>query len=344
MIKDYLNNIATNDHIEVPISSEAIIISIVMPIRNEEKYIDDCIASLLKQDFPMRNLEIILVDGDSNDKTCEIIESYMQTNSNIKLLHNPNKTVPYAMNTGIRAAQGKYIVRLDAHSKYARDYITKCFRYLEETGADNVGGPMIAKGKSNMQKIIAASYYSPFALGGGKFHNENYEGEVDTVYLGAFKKSTLFNVGLFDEKFTRNQDDELNYRIIKNNGNIFMTPQIQSEYYPRSSLAELFSQYFQYGEWKVAVLRKHGKPARLTHLIPAAFIICNVLGIVLSFVFKIILLIYLTVLGLYVVLILYYSFKNEYIEGFTNRMRLSWVHVILHISYGMGFIKGIFTK
>ncbi|MEL7654818.1 MAG: glycosyltransferase family 2 protein, partial [Bacillota bacterium] len=273
-----------------------------------------------------------------------IIKRYMETYPNFKLLHNPNKTVPYAMNIGIRAARGKYIVRLDAHSKYADDYITKCIEYLEKTDADNVGGPMIAQGKNNMQKIIAASYSSPFALGNGKFHEANYEGEVDTVYLGAFKKSTLFKVGLFDEKFTRNQDDELNYRIIKNGGKIFMTPQIKSVYYPRNSLTKLFSQYFQYGEWKIAVIRKFGKPARFTHLIPGAFIICNMLGIMLSLFSKVILMAYLAVLGIYVLLGLYFSFTNKHIEGSANRICLFWVHVILHTSYGLGFMKGLLTK
>lgn len=323
---------------------EEIIVSIVMPILNEESYIGECIATLLKQDYPMKNREIILVDGNSNDRTCEIIKRYMQTYSNIKLLANPNKTVPYAMNIGIRAARGRYIVRLDAHSKYADDYVTKCIEYLEKTGADNVGGPMIAQGKNNMQKIIAASYSSPFALGGGKFHEENYEGEVDTVYLGAFKKSTLFKVGLFDEKFTRNQDDELNYRIIKNGGKIFMTPQIKSVYYPRNSLTKLFSQYFQYGEWKIAVIRKLGKPARCTHLIPGAFIIFNMLGIMISFFSNVILTAYLAVFSIYVLLGIYFSFTNKYIDGFANKICLFWVHIVLHTSYGLGFIKGLLIK
>jgi glycosyltransferase involved in cell wall biosynthesis len=201
--------------------SEKVNVSVLIPVRNEEKYIEQCILSLMKQDFPKENLEIILIDGNSEDGTAKIINKYMELQPGlIRLLSNPNLTVPYAMNIGIKASKGKYVIRIDAHSDYAKDYISKCVYYLENIDADNVGGPMVAKGKDNLQKIIAASYHSKFALGGGKFHDENYEGYADTVYLGAYKKDALVNIGMYDEKFTRNQDDELNYRLIKNGGKI----------------------------------------------------------------------------------------------------------------------------
>lgn len=319
-----------------------ITVSVVMPLLNEETYVAQCIESLMRQDFPNEKMEILLVDGESEDKTAHIIREYSCKYPQIKLLTNPHKTVPYAMNTAIKASKGEFIIRLDAHSEYADDYISKCVEYLTVTGADNVGGPMIAKGKSRIQKAVAASYHSKFAMGGGMFHDEAFEGEADTVYLGAFRKNKLLEIGLFDERFTRNQDDELNYRIIKSGGKIFITPQIKSVYYPRASLKKLFSQYFQYGYWKVFVIKKHQRPARLSHLIPALFVLFILFGAGLSLISKALSAAYLLIWAIYLVLDLYFSMTNKYAAGFTDKCLLVWIHFLLHISYGLGFICGIF--
>jgi glycosyltransferase involved in cell wall biosynthesis len=245
------------------------------------------------------------------------------------------------MNIGIKASKGKYVIRIDAHSDYAKDYISKCVYYLENIDADNVGGPMVAKGKDNLQKIIAASYHSKFALGGGKFHDENYEGYADTVYLGAYKKDALVNIGMYDEKFTRNQDDELNYRLIKNGGKIFITPNIKSLYFPRNNYRKLLKQYFEYGFWKVEVIKKHGVPARITHLVPACFVVFLIFGIAASLLFKPAAFVFLTIIALYLVMNLYFSFTSKHIKGLRNKLRLMLVHFILHSSYGIGFIRGL---
>ena len=167
---------------------EEVIVSIIIPVKNEEKYISKCIKSVLRQNFDKKNMELILIDGNSKDETVKIIRNYMNDYGFIKVYKNPQETVQYALNIGIKNAAGKYIVRMDAHSEYADDYVSKCVEYIEKTGAENVGGPMIAQGKTPTQNVIAAAYHSPFAMGGGKFHNENYEGYADTVYLGALKK------------------------------------------------------------------------------------------------------------------------------------------------------------
>jgi glycosyltransferase involved in cell wall biosynthesis len=321
---------------------DKISVSVVVPLRNEEAYIEKCIESLLAQDFPREQTQLIFVDGDSADRTREIIKRYIeQWPSLISLRDNPARTVPCAMNIGIRAAAGKYIVRIDAHSEYAEDYISQCVHYLEKTGAANVGGPMRATGKSFIQSVVAAAYYSPFALGGGRFHDEKYEGWADTVYLGAFRKEVLLAAGLFDENFTRNQDDELNYRIIKSGGKIFLTPQIKSLYYPRASLRKLFSQYFQYGRWKTAVIKKHGRPARPTHLAPAAFVVFLLGGGTAALVFRPLAPVYAGVLALYFLLNLFFSCTNRRAAGPAAKLLLTWVHFILHISYGLGFISGL---
>ncbi len=318
-----------------------VITSVVMPIRNEERYIGKCIETLLKQDYSKENMEYIFIDGASTDDTKRILYQYKDKYPNlIKILDNPNKTVPYAMNLGIKSALGKYIVRLDAHCEYEYDYISQCIYYLENTDADNVGGPTVAKAKNLMQEIVSVAYHSRFALGGGRCHEENYEGYADTVAFGAFKKETLIEVGLYDEKFTRNQDDELNFRLIESGKKIFITPKIKFYYYPRDKYSKLFSQYYQYGWWKVEVLRKHGKPARLTHLIPGLFVTFVTLGLPLAMLNQIFLYFYSSVLSLYFLILMGVTFSTQKLKKIKNKIRLAYVIFILHISYGLGFIAG----
>ena len=321
---------------------QEIVASVVIPVYNEEKYIEKCILSILNQDFDKNKIEVIFIDGNSEDKTKDIILSYRKKFPFIYLLDNPKRKIQFGSNIGIRASNGKYIIRMDAHSEYATDYISKNIEYLEKTGADNVGGPMIAKGKTPVQKVIAAAYHSKFALGGGKFHDENYEGYADTVYLGAFKRETLFALNLYDENIQCTDDDDLNYRIIENSGKIYISPKIKSVYYPRSNYKDLFKQYFNYGLWKVAVIKKHKKPARISHLVPISFVLFLVIGFILSIFSKPSFYLFIFVLSLYVVLDIYFSFSNKYTHTFKDKLRLVLIHFILHISYGIGFLTGIF--
>lgn len=319
-----------------------LMVSVIIPVRNEEKYISTCIESVLKQDFSKENMELILIDGCSEDKTVEIINNFKENYNFIKVYENLQKTVQHALNIGIKNARGEYIVRMDAHSEYADDYISKCVELLDKTGAENVGGPMIAKGKTPLQRVVAAAYHSPFALGGGKFHDENYEGYADTVYLGAFKRETLLALNMYDERFPRNEDDDLNFRLAESGGRIFITPQIKSVYYPRSTCGEIFSQYFGYGLWKVAVIKKHKKPARLSHLVPISFVVFILLFSILSFFSVWAKTVFSVVMLLYLGMNLYFSFKDTHLNTFFDKLRLAWVHFVLHISYGLGFLCGIF--
>lgn len=319
-----------------------LLVSVVIPIRNEENYVDMFVKSVLKQDFPKENLELIFVDGMSEDKTLDILKSYRRIYDFINIYTNYNKTVQYALNIGIKNAIGDIIVRMDVHSEYSEDYISKCVEYLNKTGAQNVGGPMVSRGKTPIQKVIAAAYHSSFALGGGKFHEENFEGYADTVYLGAFKKETLLKLNMYDENLPRSEDDDLNFRLLESGGKVFITPKIKSIYYPRSTYKDLFRQYYEYGFWKVAVIKKHHKPARISHLVPASFVLFILIFGFLSCFFKPLRLFYLGVLSFYILLDAYFSFKNEKVKSIKDKFRLMLVHFILHFSYGFGFIMGLF--
>ena len=230
---------------------------------------------------------------------------------------------------------------MDAHACYAPDYISKCIWYLENTDADNVGGPTIVKGKTRKQKIIAAAYSSPFALGGSSHYDKNFEGYSDTVSWGCFRKDYIISLGMYDKKLPRSEDDDLNYRILKNGGKIYITPKIKSKYYPRDSFMKLFNQYFQYGVWKIAFIKKHRRPPRLSQLIPMMFVLFLIFFGILSIFSKICFTLYLFGIILYLVADLYFSFKNENVISFSDKILLAWTYFVIHFSYGLGFLRGI---
>ncbi len=325
-----------------PLFGECDKVSVIIPVLNEEKYVKNCLESILAQDYPQNHLEVILVDGNSEDKTIDIIKEYTEKYSFIKLLANEKKTVQHALNIGIKNATGKYIVRMDAHASYANDYISKSIEYLKKTKCANVGGTTVVRGKNFIQKVIAAAYHSPFALGGSKHYDENYEGYADTVAWGAFERQYLLKIGMYDEKLPRSEDDDLNFRITERGDKIFVTPKIKSTYYPRDSFRGLFSQYFEYGKWKVAVIKKHHKPSRIAHLIPMLFVLFLVLGSTLSLIFPVLSSLFAGVLLLYFILDLIFSFKNPYTKDILSKICLIWAHFVIHVSYGLGFWAGIF--
>lgn len=320
-------------------------VSVVIPIKNEEMYIRSCLDSVLNQDYPKEKLEILLCVAPSEDRTEEIIHKYQTSYPYIHILENPKNTISCGVNIGIKAARGEYIVRLDAHTKFANDYISKCIEYLLKTGAANVGGPTAVQGKTPIQRAVAAAYHSPFALGGGKQHIKDYEGYSDTVSFGAFKKETAEAVGYFDENLILNEDDDFNFKIAETGGKIFITPKIRSRYYPRDSYKGLIKQYYGYGFWKVAVIKKHKKPARLSHLIPMLFVLYLIFGGLLSIFSKRIRKLYTGILGVYLGLDIAASFDLKDVDpqdGILLRLRLILIHFLLHVSYGWGFLMGIF--
>ena len=321
--------------------SNTIETSVVIPVLNEKNYIKDCLRTIIKQDYPKENLEVLFVDGNSTDGTRQILKSATEQYSWIRLLDNKRKIIPSAMNIGILAAKGIYIVRMDAHTQYSFDYISKCIETIKKTNADNVGGPVIAKGKTKTQRAVAAAYYSIFALGGGDQYKENYEGEVDTVFLGCYKREYAISIGLYDENMPRNEDDEFNYRIIKNKGRVYMTPSIRTEYYPRDSIIALAKQYYYYGEGKPTVLKKHGKPARFRQIVPSLFVVFLLLGGIGSFLSIFIRVWYICGLLLYLLLDIWFSFTSTKIQHIDEKIRLLWIHFVIHVSYGWGYLKGL---
>ena len=183
--------------------------------------------------------------------TSKILRTAASRELRLKVIDNPGRIVSIGLNAAIRAARGQIIIRMDAHTAYAPDYVARCLEVLEKTGADNVGGPWLATGDGYVGRAIAAAFQSSFAVGGARGHDANYEGPVDTVYLGCWSKETFERFGYFDEELVRNQDDEHNLRITRGGGKVYQSPKIKSWYRLRGTLAALFKQYMQYGYWKV---------------------------------------------------------------------------------------------
>jgi len=317
-----------------------IFVSVIMPIYNEEKYIVDCIESLLQQDYPIENMEWIFVDGGSNDNTKELMHMYIKRYPNlIKLMDNPHKTVPYAMNIGINAAAGEYIIRLDAHAEYENDYIKKCVYYLNTTDADNVGGVAETKGRGFVGRIIAKMLSSKFGVGNSQFRTNGKSGYVDTVPFGAFRKEVFHKFGGYDERLTRNQDNEMNYRIRKNGGKIYMAEDIHLTYYCRDIIKGISKMAMQNGKWNVITMKLCPGAMGIRHFIPLIFVL-SVLGLMILGCFWNI---FLKLLGLE--LLIYFSldmlFSIKIANSFREAILLFALFPIFHVTYGVGSFVGI---
>ena len=247
-------------------------VSVIMPCRNEARYIGPVLEAILQQKEPPGGFEILVADGLSSDGTRDRVLAMAQRDHRIRLVDNPDRFTPHGLNAAIAAARGDIIVRMDAHTAYAPDYVVRCVETLLARKADNVGGPWVARGKGYLSRAIAAAFQSAFAVGGARGHRLHYEGPVDTVYLGCWRKEAFAKFGAFDEELVRNQDDEHNLRITRHGGVVWQTPAIRSWYVPRRSLYALFRQYFQYGYWKVRVIQKQHLPASIRHVVPGAFV------------------------------------------------------------------------
>ena len=318
---------------------KTMMVSIICPIYNEERYIDGCIQSVLNQDLPTSGWELLLVDGGSTDRTLTLIEPYKKQYSNIRLLNNPKRTAPYAMNIGIRAAQGEYICRMDAHSFFPTNYVSTLLRFMNDLpDASNVGGvcETMPANDSMKAKAIAIACSHTLGVGNSTFRTSTIQKPMltDTVPFGFWRKSLFDKIGTFDEEMTRNQDDEFNARTIQHGGKVYLVPNICISYYARDSLAKTWHMFYQYGLFKPLVNKKIKKPTTIRQFIPLAFVIGVVIGLPLACLYTVFGWIYLAALTLYLMLScgIAIRYKNYY---------LPLAFICIHFSYGWGYIHGI---
>ena len=323
-------------------------VSVICPTYNEEKYIATCIDSILAQDYPQENLEILFVDGMSTDATRSIILSQAKEHNNIYLLDNPHRIVPYALNIGIEHAQGDMIVRIDAHASFPSNYISTLVHYLVHLpNAQNVGAPCVTHtlGQTDKAKAIVAVLSNKWGVGNSTFRLGVKEIQsVDTVPFGCWKKQTLKDVGLFDIRLIRNQDIELNKRILKNGGNIYLVPDTYCTYYARETYKKLAQNNYGNGKWNILTLyyTKALRSLSLRHFIPLIFLLSLLLPILGIILCPWIGLVAGMSLISYLMLVSYISWRISK-EQSINPLSVVAAFFTLHLSYGAGSLMGILT-
>lgn len=316
-------------------------VSVIVPCRNERDYIESCVRSILAQEPAPGGFEVIVADGMSDDGTRDILRRLTEEDSRLQVVDNQEQIIPAGLNCAIRAAQGKIIVRMDAHTDYAPDYVRQCVTVLLETGADNVGGPWIAEGKGFIGRAIAAAFQCAFAVGGALCHQAEYEGALETVYLGCWPIEVFERIGLFDEEFVRSEDDEFNLRLTRAGGNIWQSPRIKSWYQTRRSLRSLLQQQIQYGYWKVRVLQKHKIPASIRHLVPGCFVLSLIVLALASPWSHLALWGWIGLAGIYLLCSVVASALTAVRTDLKLFSLLPIVFACYHFGYGYGFLRGV---
>jgi succinoglycan biosynthesis protein ExoA len=242
-------------------------VSVVMPVRNEERYLRESVRHVLGQAYP-GEIEIILAVGPSHDRTAELAGELAAADPRVRLVDNPSGQRPSGVNLGLQAARHDVIVRVDGHCMLPPGYIGDAVATLVEKGAANVGGIMAAEGVTPFEKAVAWAMTSPFGVGAARFHTGGEAGPADTVYLGVFRREAIEQVGGYDERYQIAEDWELNHRIRQAGGLIWFKPELRVSYRPRATLAALGRQYFSYGRWRRVVARQHTGTVNLRYLAP----------------------------------------------------------------------------
>jgi len=307
-------------------------ISVILPVLNEESHLEGAIRSILSQKY-LGSIEIILALGPSRDRTNEIARTISQQEPRVILVENPTGRTAAGLNLALRASHNPVVVRVDGHAQIPDDYLALVVEILNSTGAVNVGGVMAAIGTTRFEKAVAAAMRSPLGVGASRFHTGGKAGAVDTVYLGAFRREALLAIGGFDERFTRAQDWELNFRLRENGGLVYFDPRLHVTYRPRSTVKALAKQYFEYGRWRRVVSRRHVGTINFRYLAPPTALV----GITLSLVCGITVApIFYLPSAIYLAFLLLASIKiaSSVIEFLT----LLVVIPTMHFSWGAGFI------
>lgn len=318
-------------------------ISVILPVRNEERYIRACVESIFAQDYPADKMEVLFVDGCSQDRTVALLHEMQAEHPQIVVLHNPNRTVPYAMNIGIRESRAPVIVRLDAHAEYPPDYISLSVKTLLTQDCDNAGGVFETRGRGFMGEAIAEMLKTPLGVGNATYRLTQKDGYVDTVPFGCFKRELFERIGGFDERMTRNQDNELNFRIRKNGGKIYLNHNIRVLYYCRDTMRGIMKMGYMNGKWNVITMALVPGSMGVRHFVPLAFVLSTILLLALTLITGSLLFGGLLALewGAYLLLDGFYAYTIAREKGW----RFLPVEVVLypafHFAYGFGSLCGI---
>jgi len=320
-------------------------VSVLVPCRNERRYIASCLDSILATQYPTDRLEVLVVDGRSDDGTRDIVAQYAARLSAVRLIDNPQRITPAALNTGIRAAAGEVVIRMDAHVFYPPPYIPRLVAALATTGADNVGGVLVTRPADDrpMARAIAVALSHPFGVGNSYFRiGVRAPRWVDTIAFFCCHKDLFKRIGMFDEELVRHQDGEFNGRLIKHGGRILLLPDVTSYYYARGSLGQVSRMYFQYGYFKPLVARKLGRIMSVRQMIPPAFVVgLTTTGLSAAWL-PAAAVMFAGIAGAYAATVLTCAGLAARRHGIRCALALVAVFPVLHVSYGIGFLRRLF--
>ena len=326
-------------------NGKSITVSVIIPMRNEERYIGRCLNSILENDFPKQELEIIVADGSSSDKSRKIVAEFAREHAQVRLIDNPGKIVPTGLNSAIRQSRGRYIIRMDAHSEYPTNYISACVRELEKGNADVVGGRLVTRPGAQTLAAQAISLLSqhPFGVGNSGFRLGWQGRYVDTVPFGAFRREVFDRVGLFREGLIRHQDFELNARIRSSGGKIFLSPEIFLTYYNLPSIPKLLQRAFRDGLWVARAWVRYPITFCYRHCAPLALFLALVLPLLFSRVIPFASYFSLAVASAYVLLLLASSIQIGFRHGLRMLIVMPFLFLGFHTACGIGLLSGLLT-
>ena len=308
-------------------------ISVILPVLNEQSHLESSVRSILSQDYK-GPIEVILAIGPSKDRTQEIAKRIASSDSRVVLVENPTGKTAAGLNLALGQTMNPVVVRVDAHAEIPKNYLSLIVEVLNKTGAVNVGGVMAAVGKTIFEKSVAGAMRSAFGVGASRFHTGGEAGPVDTVYLGAFRREALIAIGGFDERFTRAQDWELNFRLRENGGIIYFDPRLHVTYRPRSTVRALAKQYFEYGRWRRVVSRRHKGTINYRYLAPPVALVGFLASVVLGLIVSPILFIPAAIYTLFIV-----GASVKISSSIREYFLLLLVLPTMHFAWGAGFIS-----
>ncbi len=317
-------------------------VAITIPCRNEEKYIIQCVQSVLASKTNNIEIQVIVCDGKSTDATLLLLEEHYQRDTRVKILINESQFTPQALNLGIRSTDADFVMILGAHSVISIDYIQKCVdAFSIDLSIGCTGGLLINKHEDSIAANVSYCMSSTFGVGSAHFRTGTKNGFVDTVAFGVYKKEVFEKAGLFDEDLIRNQDDEFNYRVVQSGFKIYLLTDTYIEYFVRSSFKKLWNQYLQYGYWKVYVNKKHKAVTSMRQLVPILWV-CYLFSLLVFRLFvpglKLTLVATIPLL-LYFFMGIFFATKRDI--TFKDSLQRIYIYAILHTSYGWGYVKGI---
>lgn len=322
-------------------------VSALLVTRNEQAYIEQALLSLINQTYPKDSYEIIVIDGESSDDTLKIINGLIKQHKtegfDIRIINNPKHILAAGWNLGIKHARGDYVVRIDAHGEASANFIEKNVEtMLSVKDAVCVGGKLITKSLDGDNDVISKVLSSPFGVGNSSFRVSDSPGYADTAVYGLYKKEIFEKVGFFDEKFVRNQDIELHSRIRAAGGKFYFNPEICCIYYSRNTVKKMAKQAFGNGKWNMVLLKYQNSALSLRHLVPFAFVLYLIASIIIGLFSKFFWFLEIGVLLVHLMLGLLAACKKT--RKLSEIVKMPFLFLVLHVSYGTGYLSGIFTE